>query len=168
MVVHIGVVVIAVAFAASSSYGHRREFRLDEGESARLSGHTVTYLGAGEVTYPNRKAVVARVQIDGGRVYRPALNKFPFANQAIGTPSVRTNGIDDVYLTLVAPPREAGGQAVIGVIVQPLVMWLWVGGGIMAFGTLLAAVPGRRRRPTLPASAPAAVDEPEEPELAGV
>ncbi|HEV7887522.1 MAG TPA: cytochrome c-type biogenesis CcmF C-terminal domain-containing protein, partial [Acidimicrobiales bacterium] len=86
--------------------------------------------------------------------YRPALNKFPFASQAIGTPSVRTSGIDDVYLTLVSTPREPGGPAVIGVVVQPLVMWLWVGGGIMAVGTVMAAVPGRRRRPTLPASAP--------------
>jgi cytochrome c-type biogenesis protein CcmF len=38
--------------------------------------------------------------------------------------------------------------------VRPLILWLWLGGGIMAFGTLLAALPGRRRRPTEPVSAP--------------
>jgi hypothetical protein len=43
------------------------------------------------------------------------------------------------------------------VIIQPMVLWLWVGGGIMAFGTVLAAWPGRRRRPTDPVSAPIAV-----------
>ncbi|MDQ1444632.1 MAG: cytochrome c-type biosis protein CcmF, partial [Acidimicrobiaceae bacterium] len=165
MVVHVGVVVIAVAFAASSSYGHRHQFRLAEGQSARLAGHTVTYLGAKQVDHPNKKSIVADVRVDGGRVFRPALNKFPFANDAIGTPSVRTTGIDDVYLTLVTPPREPGGTVVIGVIVQPLIMWLWVGGGIMAVGTLMAALPGRRRRPTAPASEPVPVAE-EEPELA--
>jgi cytochrome c-type biogenesis protein CcmF len=154
MVVHVGVVVIAVAFAASSSYGHRKEFRLAEGTSASLAGHQITYLGSREEQHPNRKSVVADVRIDGAHVYRPALNKFPFASQAIGTPSVRTSGIDDVYLTLVSPPREAGGPAVIGVIIQPLVMWLWVGGAIMGLGTLMAAVPGRRRRPTAPVSEP--------------
>jgi cytochrome c-type biogenesis protein CcmF len=41
----------------------------------------------------------------------------------------------------------------IGVVVQPLVSWLWVGGGILVLGSLLAAVPGRRRRPTDPVSA---------------
>jgi cytochrome c-type biogenesis protein CcmF len=158
MVVHIGVVVIAVAFAASSSYGHRKEFRLAEGQSASLAGHRVTYLGSHKETHPNRASVVADVRVDGRRVFRPALNKFPFATQAIGTPSVRTTGIDDVYLTLVAPPRDPGGPAVIGVIIQPLVMWLWVGGGIMAVGTLMAAVPGRRRRPTAAASAPAVAE----------
>jgi cytochrome c-type biogenesis protein CcmF len=154
MIVHLGVVVIAIAFAASSSYGHRHEFRLAQGQSATLAGHRITYLGTHEVNHPNRKSVVADVRLDRGRVYQPALNQFPFASQAIGTPSVRTGGIDDVYLTLVSTPDQAGGEAVIGVVVQPLLMWLWVGGAIMAIGTLLAVVPGRRRRPTLPASAP--------------
>jgi cytochrome c-type biogenesis protein CcmF len=160
MVVHIGVVVVAVAFAAAQSYGHRGEFRLAPGESAVLAGHRVTYLGVEERTYRNRTAVEARVQVDGGRVFRPALNQFPFATQAIGTPSVRVGPREDVYLTLVSAPSTPQGQAVIAVVVQPLVMWLWVGGGLMVFGSALAAVPSRRRRhepaPTTPPAEPAA------------
>jgi cytochrome c-type biogenesis protein CcmF len=168
MVVHIGVVIVAVAFAASSAYGHRAEFRLAPGESATLAGHRITYLRSRTVQHPNRKSVRADVRIDGGPVYRPALNQFPFATQAIGTPSVRTGLRGDVYLTLVSPPRTPGDTAVIAVIVQPLVVWLWIGGALMALGTLMAAVPGRRRRrPTEPASAP--VPEPvAEPEPAVV
>jgi cytochrome c-type biogenesis protein CcmF len=94
-------------------------------------------------------------------VYRPAVSQFPFATQAIGTPSVRTGLTGDVYLTLVVPPTGAKGQAVIGVLVKPLVVWLWIGGLLMALGTAMAAVPGRlRRRPTQPASAPVADDVP--------
>jgi len=154
MVVHLGVVLIAVAFAASSSYSHRAEFRLRPGESAELAGHTVTYVGSRTARYDNRTAVEADVRIDGGQVYRPALSTFPFATQAIGTPSVRTSLTEDVYLTLVVAPRTPEAAAVVGVIVRPLVVWLWVGGALMALGTLMAAVPGRRRRPTEPASAP--------------
>ena len=163
MVVHLGVVLAAVAVAASSAYGHRGEFRLAPGESARLAGHTVTYLGSSTVDRGNRTSVEARVRVDGRRVFRPALSTFPFATQAIGTPSVRTTARDDVYLTLVAAPRAADGTAVIAVMVKPLVVWLWIGGGLMGLGTLMAAVPGRRRRPTEPASAPVdeAVPEPE-------
>ena len=36
-------------------------------------------------------------------------------------------------------------------------MWLWVGGGFIAVGSVLAAFPGRRRRGTEPTSAPIAV-----------
>jgi cytochrome c-type biogenesis protein CcmF len=44
---------------------------------------------------------------------------------------------------------------VIGVIIEPLVSWIWVGGGIIVAGSALAAFPGRRRRkPTDPVSTP--------------
>jgi cytochrome c-type biogenesis protein CcmF len=145
MVVHIGVVIIAVGFAASSSYGHRAQFRLAPGESARLAGHTVTYLDTSTAVHGNRTTTAARVRVDGGKVYAPALQQFPFGSQAIGTPSVRTGALSDVYLTLVVPP-DADGSAVIGVNVQPLIAWLWTGGAVMGFGTFLAAWPGRRRR----------------------
>jgi cytochrome c-type biogenesis protein CcmF len=153
MVVHLGIVLIAVAFSASQAFGHRAEFRLNPGESGRVAGHTVTYLGVRTVQHPNRASEVADVRVDGGRVYRPAVSQYPFATQAIGTPSVRTGVFDDVYLTLAATPDTRGGAALIGVIVQPLVVWLWIGGALVAVGTFLAAIPGRRRRPTAPASA---------------
>ncbi len=159
MVVHLGVVVLAVAFAASMSFVQRDEFRLKPGQSASLRGHDITYLGADTVKHPNRTSVVASVRVDGQRVYRPAVSTYPFATQSIGTPSVRGGLFDDVYLTLVAAPTTPTGTAVIGVVVTPLVNWLWAGGGIIAVGTALALVPGRRRRPTAPVSEPTFVAE---------
>jgi len=164
MIAHLGLVLVAVAFTAASTYGHRSEVRLRPGESAVVAGHRVTYEGRAVRSYENRRAIEAAVRVDGGRVYRPALSTFPFATQAIGTPSVRTGVFEDVYLTLVVAPRGADDAAVIGVAVQPLVVWLWIGGLVIALGTALAAVPGQRRRlPTSPASAPVPVEE-REPE----
>jgi cytochrome c-type biogenesis protein CcmF len=160
MVVHLGVVVVAVGFAASMSFAQRDEFRLKPGQSARLDGHRITYLGVEHVTYANRTSERAKVRVDGGQVYRPALSKYPFATQAIGTPSVRIGVFQDVYLTLVTTPSNPNGTAVIGVIVTPLVNWLWAGGGIIGLGTALALVPGRRRVPTAPASQPLPEPEP--------
>ncbi len=154
MVVHLGVVLLAVAYAASASYSHDAEFTLAPGESASLGGHTVTFLGTTTEERPEKQAIVASIQIDGGDVYRPSLNRFRQAGQLIGEPSVRPSVIDDVYLTLLDPPDETGA-ATIRVVIEPLVSWLWVGGAVMAFGTLLALFPGqRRRRPTDAVSAP--------------
>jgi hypothetical protein len=35
----------------------------------------------------------------------------------------------------------------LGVRVNPMIVWLWIGGGFMALGTILALSPRLRRRP---------------------
>jgi cytochrome c-type biogenesis protein CcmF len=46
-------------------------------------------------------------------------------------------------------------EATIRVFIKPMILWLWIGGAIMALGTLLAAFPGSRRRLAVdPVSAP--------------
>ena len=42
----------------------------------------------------------------------------------------------------------------IGVVIEPLVAWLWTGGLLVGLGGVLALVPGSRRRATDPVSAP--------------
>jgi cytochrome c-type biogenesis protein CcmF len=154
MIVHVGVVLIAVALAASGSYDTERELTMAVGDTATVAGHEIEYLGARTVDQANKTSVRARVSVDG-EVYEPAINRFEVSGQAIGTPSVRTSLTEDVYLTLQrAPDDDAGQTASIRVIVLPLVTWLWIGGGVMAFGTALAAFPGRRRNPIDPVSAP--------------
>ena len=153
MVVHLGVVVFAVALAASQSYAAETELRLREGAVATVGSHTLEYEGMDETEGPEKTTIAALVRVDGGVVYRPAINRFRFGNQSIGTPSVKTSLTEDVYLTLLEPPENPGDPVVIRVVLQPLVTWLWIGGGLIAIGTALAAFPGRRRRPTDPTSA---------------
>jgi cytochrome c-type biogenesis protein CcmF len=166
MVVHIGVVILAVAFASASSYATNVKLRLDENETAHVAGHSVRYLGIEQRTVGDRTVMKARVEVDRGQVYAPALTRFPNATQTIGTPSVDWGLKEDVYLTLASPPSAEHGPAIIGVIVEPLVSWLWIGGALMALGTLLSVWPGeRRRRPTDPSTLPDSQGE-REPALA--
>jgi cytochrome c-type biogenesis protein CcmF len=154
MIVHLGVVIVAVALAASGSYDTERELTMEIGDTATVAGHEIEYLGSRTVQQSNKTSVRAQVGVDGD-VYEPAINRFDVSGQAIGTPSVRTSLTQDVYLTLQrAPQDDAGETAAIRVIVQPMVVWLWIGGGVMALGTMLAAFPGRRRNPIDPVSAP--------------
>ncbi|MGH9054543.1 MAG: heme lyase CcmF/NrfE family subunit, partial [Acidimicrobiales bacterium] len=155
MIVHLGVVLIAVAFAASHSFAQQAQLSMRPGQTARFDGHSFTFLGMKDVNAATHTAVQARVRVDGGQVYAPAISDYPFSSGAIGTPSVRSGPVEDVYLTVAALPAKPGAPALIGVIVEPLVMWIWVGGGVILIGTALAAWPGRRRRrPTEPVSSP--------------
>jgi cytochrome c-type biogenesis protein CcmF len=112
-------------------------------------------------TKDDRKtSIAAQVSIDGGQAYAPAVSKYLSMGTNIGTPSVKTGFAKDIYLTLEPPVKPSSDSAKIKVFIKPMILWLWIGGGLMGIGTLLSVFPGRRRRPTDPTSAPVPVEEP--------
>jgi cytochrome c-type biogenesis protein CcmF len=125
---------------------------------ARFGGHSFTYEGWVEEESPQRTTVKALVSIDGEKTYAPALQKYTAQGMTVGTPSVRTGLAKDIYLVLEERPTDERG-ARLKVFIKPLTVWLWIGGGFMALGTVLAAFPGHRRRPIDPVSAPVASPE---------
>jgi len=151
MIVHLGVIIIAVAFAASSAYIRQTELTLTNGQTGEFAGHTFRYTGTTQRTYPNRVAIEAGVEVDG-KLFAPALSRFDSGRNQIGTPSVATTPLSDVALSLLELPDSDAAPVTVRVTVQPLIMWLWIGGGVMALGTVLCAFPGRRRLPTDPVS----------------
>jgi cytochrome c-type biogenesis protein CcmF len=159
LVVHTGIVCIAVAIASFSAFITKHDVQLSRGQSATVSGYTVTYLGSQTTHSAQKNSVKALVRIRHGSsdlgVYAPAISTFPGANDGIGTPSVRTGVLRDVYLTLVSSPNERG-KVTIGVGINPMVVWLWIGGLVIATGTVMALAPRVRRRSARPPP-----DEPE-------
>jgi cytochrome c-type biogenesis protein CcmF len=146
MIVHLGVVVIAVALAAATSFAHRTEVSLRPGSQAIVDGHRITYEGLTQVRTPAKDATEALVLVDGHGPWHPAVSQFGAGTEPVTTPAIDSGLFEDVYLTVDSLPNAAGGTVGIGVIVQPLVAWLWAGGTILVLGALLAAVPERRRR----------------------
>ena len=164
MVVHIGVAIIAVAIATNGHYAHEVEARYEPGQTRFVSGHEITYLSTEVVQERNREATKVRVRVDDDQVYEPALSRYSGFGRLIGTPSVKTGLLEDVYLTVTRLPDEGSDAVTLRVIIQPMALWLWVGGGVMALGTVLSAWPGRhRRRPTDPVSAPIPLEDVPEP-----
>ena len=154
MVVHIGVILIAVALAASNSYTHSQEMMLKQGVVATFNGHTFELTGFTTESDARRTVVAAVVRVDGGKSYTPAITKFKSMGTNIGTPSVKSSFVEDIYLTVEPPIKVSSKTVKIKVFIKPMVMWLWIGGGLMGIGTLLSAFPGRRRKPTDATSAP--------------
>jgi cytochrome c-type biogenesis protein CcmF len=165
MIVHLGVVVLAVGVIAATSYRHQTELALHRGSVVTYDGHRFTFEGLRTVTSPSRTSQEALVRVDGG-LFTPATTSFGSALSVVGTPAIDSSFFDDVYLTFDAVGglgSTSGNQAInnlpqgsvaIGVVVEPLVAWLWAGGLLIGVGGLLALVPGSRRRATDPVSAP--------------
>jgi cytochrome c-type biogenesis protein CcmF len=153
MIVHLGVIIIAVALAASNSYTRSATLTLEQGVPARWGGRTFELAGVREETDDRTRALVADVLVDGGAVLTPAITRYLQIGTDVPTPSVDTGFVNDLYITLEPGAAAGDADATIRAFVKPLILWMWLGGAIMAVGTLLAAFPGsRQRRPTDPVS----------------
>ena len=178
MVVHIGVIMIAVALASSNSFTHATRLQLEQNVVQEWSGHTFELTSLTENTsQAGQSALEARVVLDGSKTIVPAITTYLNIGLDVPTPGVRTGLTNDVYLTLEQGSKPGDTSVSIQAFVRPMILWLWIGGLVMAVGTLLAAFPGnKRRRATDPVSAPIDTGRPDvqrpegeqEPEPAGV
>jgi cytochrome c-type biogenesis protein CcmF len=147
-VVHLGVALAAIAIIASTSFARQAEVTLARGQEASFAGYVLRYEGQRVLRQPHREVLVAYLSVsrDGrslGEV-RPSLNLYPGASEPIGTPSIKYGTLKDLYSSVLGFEGDAGERATFSFFLNPGVMWLWVGGAIMALGGLIAAWPGRR------------------------
>ena len=178
MIVHIGVIMIAVALASSNSFTHATRLQLEQNVVQEWSGHTFELTSLTENTsQAGQSALEARVVLDGSKTIVPAITTYLNIGLDVPTPGVRTGLTNDVYLTLEQGSKPGDTSVSIQAFVRPMILWLWIGGLVMGVGTLLAAFPGnKRRRATDPVSAPIDTGRPDvqrpegeqEPEPAGV
>ncbi len=153
MIVHLGVILVAVALTASNSYTHVGEFTMQQAQPVTFSGHTFELQQVTAFTTPRSKGLQAEISIDGGQAYSPAITRYTTMGTDIGTPSVRTGFANDIFLTLEKAANAGATEVQVKIFIKPLIVWLWIGGALMAIGTVLAGFPGRRRNPLLPTSA---------------
>lgn len=149
---HVGLIVAAVAIAASASFQRQAEFSLRRGETRSAAGYDFTYEGMRELQQPHRRVVIAQLALTSGQgremTMIPSVNYYPRSKDGIGTPSIRlgtpTNGFTDVYASIRSV--GSGGRVTFHIYVTPGVTWLWIGGALMLAGGGVAAWPRRRRR----------------------
>jgi len=115
-------------------------------------GQRLTYEGVQTVVTPAKTSFEAIVYVNGQGPYHPAISQFGTYATGVGTPSVNVSATRDVYLTIDSPPTSARGPITLGVVVQPLIVWLWVGSAIMAIGggMAMAGIAQSRRRARVP------------------
>jgi cytochrome c-type biogenesis protein CcmF len=155
---HVGVVVVAVAIAASSTGRVEREATLRPGETITVGPFGLRLGRVWGANEPQRFVIAATLDVlRDGRVVdelQPRLNFYPRSDQPIATPAVRSRVPGDLYLSLMAFQPD-GGSATVRVILEPLVPWIWAGGALICLAALFAAWPTRATR-----AAPATARQP--------
>ena len=158
-IVHLGIVVIAVAVATSQAGSIQVEKTLAPGDSVAVGAYTVTLVSLRNTSEPQRDVLAAELAVTGNGAnehLRPALVSYPNSTQAVGSPGIAAGARDDIYTILAAYDTRANAWATIRVLVIPLVSWLWAGGAIIGLGAIIAALPQPKRRTVLARGVPAA------------
>ena len=137
---HFGVAVVAIALATSTAFGTRGQLTIAPMSQAYFHGHKIGYDGVYTMVTPARTELFAKVTIDGRGYFTPGISQFGTNSSVVGTPAVSTGILRDVYVTLDSPPTNSTSSVVIGVVVEPLVSWLWIGGLLLGGGGVVATV----------------------------
>ena len=141
-VAHLGIIVVAVGVAASSTFRTEREAVLKPGETMTLGRVTARLKDVWAREEPQRAVIGATMELlaDGVpyAVLSPRMNIYPMSEQPIPTPDVRSTPFGDTYMNLMSF-REDGSSATIKIINEPLVPWIWLGGGIICLGAVISS-----------------------------
>lgn len=238
-IAHLGIAVLLIGVAGSSSFQHSRYATMKPGQSARVDGYTIRYAKATATPTAQKISLGAVLDVSKGRAHVATLDTsyglYPSENPSMGEIGRFFNGSDesqvglksgalrDIWvvvdpslqpfqrsinsgdqefskaLAVIAKLPAAKQAAVLApdspfwtlrnekvlqivsqyvthpwpvtflLIVSPLVMWLWVGGMIVAFGGLISLwpVPVRARQRVRARYAARVARELTEPERVG-
>jgi cytochrome c-type biogenesis protein CcmF len=159
-VVHIGVVMAFVGVAASSAFRLEEQQTMKPGDSVQVGRFTITYKGIHTTDDPHMSSILADVEVaSGGKVLAtmyPEKRLYKRQQQPTTEVAMRTTAREDLYLVL-GSYDGATGLATLQIFVNPLVVWLWIGGIVMALGTVIVMSPTAAERRALAAAL--AVDE---------
>jgi cytochrome c-type biogenesis protein CcmF len=136
---HIGIISIALGIIASSFYGIEKTATLDIGQSININGYKMTYSEL-VLKQDNLKAsAVASMSVSRNGhsvgVMHPSYDYWFRQQNYFAEVAVRTTPVEDLFVSLVwtgFDPKDE--SATFRVLVNPLIVWIWIGGGFFLVG----------------------------------
>ncbi|MBI2989487.1 MAG: heme lyase CcmF/NrfE family subunit [Deltaproteobacteria bacterium] len=147
-IVHLGVVLIIMGIAGSMGYSVERETTLRTGESLSLGRYHILFEGLKGSQQATHFRVEGAFRVfnkgENLGILSPALKFFPTQQSPVGRAVHRSTITDDLYLILSGFSELQQNQATLKVLLRPLVAWMWLGGIVIALGTIVAVWPFRK------------------------
>ena len=150
-VIHASIVLLAVGIIGSGSYGTTKEVPLKVGQSLQMPGYKLTYVklkSTPSITESGKTTTLSGYfKVTGN--WNGTMSSAYVNSSALG-PShnvgIHTNWLraEDLYVIFDQP--GTGGTFFVKVLVKPLVNFLWIGGYLFIFGSLIAMWPDAREQ----------------------
>ncbi|MGH2772703.1 MAG: cytochrome c-type biogenesis CcmF C-terminal domain-containing protein, partial [Actinomycetota bacterium] len=155
-VVHLGVVLVFLGIAGGA-FKQTWSGQLVPGDRLQFGNYELKYVRANNFATDEKMVNMAVVSAarDGGKpvIMRPQRNLHFAQRQPQSEIALHTTLAHDLYLVLT--DMEVSGRVTMRAWINPLVVWIWIGGAVMAAGMLIliAAKPPAAPAPVPPATA---------------
>jgi cytochrome c-type biogenesis protein CcmF len=144
--IHLGVVIMGFGIIGSTVYQQETQIQLRRGESVTLGDFTMVFNDVSRFPGPD-DLIITEASVDlyrGDRFLReltPRTELYTRSGQPMTIPSARSTIGEDFYTLLISWEPVTADQATFKLYINPLINWVWGGGIIFVFGTLIAAWP---------------------------
>ncbi len=160
---HFGVGVILLGIVGAATWGTERIVALKPAETVSLSGYDLTFDGLAQRNGPNYRAQIAKFTVRSGGVVigtmEPSKRNFSARAATTTEAALMMRGAGQLYLSL--GDANADGSITIRLYYKPMVLLVWLGAAVMAFGGALS-LSDRRLRIGAPKPAAKSVLQPAE------
>jgi len=144
---HAGMAIAVAGITGASAWTVERIENVKPGGSVDIVGYTVALDAVNEVPGPDHTATRADIRLLKGDALiaemHPEKRFFPLENGTQTDVAIRTNLLADLYV-VIGDPDGKGGYT-LRLYYNPLVPWIWLGAGLMAFGGLVSLSDRRHR-----------------------
>ncbi|MDP2729460.1 MAG: heme lyase CcmF/NrfE family subunit [Dehalococcoidales bacterium] len=148
-IVHIGIILIAIGVVGSSLYNVEREITLKPGESMTINNYIITYENITSYDTQSKSVVTTTLSVSNGGELLGRLTPEKYFHrsyeQSVTEVAIRSTLLEDLYVIFIG--WEEDGATAFKVIINPLVSWIWIGGGVFILGGLIAFWPERQKLP---------------------
>jgi cytochrome c-type biogenesis protein CcmF len=144
-IVHFGLVIIFIGFAGYA-FNRSAEKPMGTGDTMEIGPYTLKNLGNTQESNPNYDSEFSLIDVyeNGKKVLAQPMAPEKRVYAVNGQPQTMVANHStmrwDLYLVYEGTD-QATGLPIIKAFLNPLVMWIWVGLGVVVFGTLVAMVP---------------------------
>jgi cytochrome c-type biogenesis protein CcmF len=154
--IHMGVLVMAFGIIGTELFQQQTQMHITNGQSITLGNYEMVFNGATRYAGPD-DLLVTEASVDvfyKGRLVNsltPKSELYTRTGQPMTIPDAHSTIAEDFYILLVNWEPTSANEATFRVYLNPLINWVWAGGFIFVFGTLVAAWPDRRQAAVLEA-----------------